>query len=778
MADERIVGIIRVPLNAFTYQPGRGRGQDAAAVRRLSRLFGKDCRPDKWEHHIKGEINAATYNRVLLALGISEAELRSTIQTGKYPLVPLRRCILCLDGRQRTAAARRRFGKNFYWPVKLYRNPNVSIFSRQTKYPDGEICYHIFSFELGKTDKAESWRLELSEDKEKILNLLLRKENGKLKNKDIIESLWEVLQFPGMRRGFKLGIWHKYLALLCSENLVRYVRRIFDIFFWKITAGNPPLVPYFDDDSISCVQRRNPSNSADRRYIRRMVDTGQFLRGVKDASVRQRIKQNLFSLNVIVPSFETLHQNMIYFSIGAKILRKYIVDDEPDKLRRNGGDALFQSLRACWKPTAEPIVEVAEGVVQRLLSLNTELACYLLFLDGQRDFPHLSNDPLLQDRRGEPPPAAGKDDWYVFRRRARARQLGFRTTKISRGLAEAPPLPRPMEWNRDTQAKDWRGGKPSVGNFFDLRRDAFLPTLQQAGCRRDVTAAFVQKDFMEAFFGPCSYMTEGPEMPINWSAPGGLSMQVDDEEQVTRDAGPEEPMQVNETLLSAHGGQASSLPSQTQEVRHELSFPMQEITPPLPDGTQAPIPNPTPVDVQASVLAETLETPPPRGDRNSDRRPPRRRDSKPRSKSPSSRTPISRNRRERPKAGPPRSPILPPGPTGPTATEELARQSRAPEPVEVPESQNTSHEGPVQEPIPGPIADPTQDPARSQRAEARHRAEKSNPNERYRQFRRPNRESRSRFPVPRNPNSRSRRERPKFGPPRSIILSHSPTPSS
>ena len=129
----------------------------------------------------------------------------------------------------------------------------------------------------------------------------------------------------------------------------------------------------------------------------------------------------------------------------------------------------------------------------------------LLFLDAQRDCLYLSNEPflILQDKRGEPTPAAAANPWYVFRLQARARQYGFCTKKVRHGVAVNPLSPRPIAWNFDEggRAKQWRGGKLTIRNFLNLRRNAFLPTLDEAD-GREVTAVFVQKDFLEAFFGP------------------------------------------------------------------------------------------------------------------------------------------------------------------------------------------------------------------------------------------------------------------------------------
>ncbi|KAI1464283.1 uncharacterized protein F4812DRAFT_205785 [Daldinia caldariorum] len=659
MAEENIVGIIQVPLNAYTYQPGKGRDEDPAIVKHLSDIFKREgCKPDLWEHHIKGEIDATTYNRLLIALGLPEEKLRATVQTGQYPRVRLRKRIVCLDGRQRIAAARGEFGRRFWWPVKLYRHARIARFSYQTKYPDGEICWHLFRLALGKPDLGGDWRSELSKSKKKILNLLLRREKGIFKHKYIVTALCAVLEFPGARRGFKLGTIHKYTPLRCPEKPVRYLRRMSQI-YWEVVGGDSSVVPHMDSKTIDCLQRRNPSNTTDRDHIRLMIDTGQIFRGMKSASVRRKIKQNLLSLNVIFPSFETFHQNMIYFSVGARILRNHIIDDpekyqdpDPNLIQRDGDESLFQSLHMCWTPPERPLIEVSEGTVQPLLSLDVGLAGVLLFLDGLRDCLHLSNEPILQDKRGEPAPVAAVDPWYVFRLRARARQYGFRTVKIDQGLGLKPPPPRPLDLNLDwdTRAKDWRGEKPTIRNFLQLQRDAFLPTLERADSQKIMTAAFVQKDFLEAFFGPWSFVTDGSEMPKDLpSFPGEEKMQV-----ASEDLGspPQDVMQVDETPPPPPQPYGQS--SQRTSMHEPLSPASEIIGQTNPPETQAPVLGPTLLaDARELELTETFETPTGGGNRSDRYKPPRRQQgSKPRSMSPIFRNHLARGRS--------RSPIRPP----------------------------------------------------------------------------------------------------------------------
>jgi hypothetical protein len=478
---------------------------------------------------------------------------------------------------------------------------------------------------------------------------------------------------------------------------------------------------------------------------------------------------------------------MMYFSAGVKILRNHIIDDPEESQggdQRDGDEGFFQSLRMCWTPPDRPLIEVSEGIVQPLVSLDAALACMLLFLDGQRDCLYLSNEPflILQDNRGEPTPVAGVDPWYVFQLQARARQYGFYTKKIGRGLAVKPLLPRPIDWGLDEngRSKKWRGGKPTIRNFLNLRRNAFLPTLDEADGREEVTAVFVQKDFLEAFFGPWSYMIDRLEMPSQLpSFPGEDRMQIDEE---NWSPPPEHAMQVDEDLprSQSHRDSSQQTPHNHGRERHQTQEPSRK-GPPV-DQINLPLDPALQVDGDL-VLAETPENPVKRGRSGLNSRyqlPPRRRHSKPRSRSPSSRGPISRNQRERPKAGPSRSPIRPPSSTAPVSSlsvEELVRQStthaiQEPQALQaLAQSPNTVvYEGSIsqlQEAGPSQIQDTAGLSART----SPPRDEESIRNNRYKLPKRrdSSRKRHSKSPRFRSSTSRNRRERPQPGPSRSPI---------
>lgn len=121
MTEKHLVGIIRVPLSAFTYRPGIGREESRAITKRLANVFRKTpCQSHQWENHVKGLIDRPTLEAILATLHCTTEQLRATIPRREFPRVRLNGQILCLDGRHRLAAAKRAFGKGVWWPVKLY----------------------------------------------------------------------------------------------------------------------------------------------------------------------------------------------------------------------------------------------------------------------------------------------------------------------------------------------------------------------------------------------------------------------------------------------------------------------------------------------------------------------------------------------------------------------------------------------------------------------------------------------------------------------------------
>lgn len=128
-----IVGIIQVPLSAFAYDPYVGRGHDPAVVKQLERVFRRTrCAPKKPSNHAEGAIDRETLRVILSKLQVSLTDLRTAVTNGRHPKVWLPPCILCIDGKQRIAAAKARFGEKYWWTARLFyckdgRSPETTL---------------------------------------------------------------------------------------------------------------------------------------------------------------------------------------------------------------------------------------------------------------------------------------------------------------------------------------------------------------------------------------------------------------------------------------------------------------------------------------------------------------------------------------------------------------------------------------------------------------------------------------------------------------------------
>ena len=90
--------------------------------------------------------------------------------------------------------------------------------------------------------------------------------------KTFVVALYTVLDFPGTKREFKLGTMYKYTALKCIEKSVRYFRCMTHI-YWEI-VDDISVIRYMDLKTFSYLEHCNPSNNADREYIRLIMYIG------------------------------------------------------------------------------------------------------------------------------------------------------------------------------------------------------------------------------------------------------------------------------------------------------------------------------------------------------------------------------------------------------------------------------------------------------------------------------------------------------------------------
>lgn len=119
-----LLGFARVPNSAFIFNE-LTRGEDKDAIRRLDRVYRRTgCRPDDEGNCVIGVVDTKALRKICSAIGVSDDGVRRKLRSQPPPRIDLRRCIICVDGRQRVAAAKRRYGTRApWWTVKLYFAP-------------------------------------------------------------------------------------------------------------------------------------------------------------------------------------------------------------------------------------------------------------------------------------------------------------------------------------------------------------------------------------------------------------------------------------------------------------------------------------------------------------------------------------------------------------------------------------------------------------------------------------------------------------------------------
>ena len=165
-----------------------------------------------------------------------------------------------------------------------------------------------------------------------------------------------------------------------------------------------------------------------------MFDQGILFEGLNH-DLREQVRERVLSIQVIIPSIETFYENMKYISIGARILRKYIIDTsipfQPESNRNKL--SLFESLASCWSAEVR-MVEVEDGKTAISPGVpSVWLAYKTLFVAALRAFAQLSSDHPRQDVRGETMPAVA-EAIRITSLSQLAQEVGFTNSKTTNNL--------------------------------------------------------------------------------------------------------------------------------------------------------------------------------------------------------------------------------------------------------------------------------------------------------------------------------------------------------
>ncbi|KAF0330510.1 hypothetical protein GQ607_002389 [Colletotrichum asianum] len=527
--DVHLVGIVTLPVACLRFPPPNeaaylGRLEDKRIALRLAQRFdreGINCHESA--NQIRGIIDSTTYHGITERLGISKEMLRRTAFERKFPLVSGSFVVHCVNGRHRAEAARLLCGDQATWTIRLHHFPQdtpekLDLIHREPKehanktvFSDGEICRNtILHFDHERYTLSREWENILSESKRKCLVALFG-------NSEIIRVVRVLTPFPGLWEGFQLGNWLKHLATRCDEMIVMYWRHIFHV--WNSIVGDrQDLAQLVDVETVRHLQFRAPGGSSlDRNEIMKLMADRSLFRHVSSTSDRDLILHNILSVTTVIPSVEAFHRNMLYISLGARILKAYLL---PRQDQRTKGrlqtetsaeaqfsgvaierDTLFKDLMACFKIDQRSVLQVTETSFRPCRQQASPHIAYVqLFIAALRNFASLCSENPLRDFRDEDA-CILMSERDARRLRWQAWNLGFRNAATNEASKLAPTKERQP---RCSGLSEWRGGKPYLKTFFELRKRAFLYLLCQER-DQDIPARlspdFVFRDLVEAFFG-------------------------------------------------------------------------------------------------------------------------------------------------------------------------------------------------------------------------------------------------------------------------------------
>lgn len=395
-------------------------------------------------------------------------------------------------------------GPHMWWGVQLYCIPSGSSFCQllpkavdqyfyQTPPSDGEVFLRVRNYEeSGITREAALWRLKLSKCKQKILRAVQR--DGRL-----LEKLNQLHPFHGLWDSFQLGNMERHMAIHATDEVLHYLQHIYET--WDlITLGEPTIQCATDIQTVSKLELLVPAASkADAAVVQELVASGALFPSISEPATRSRIERKILQISVLIPSLKTFHQNMKLLSIGARILREYVIDDLKIGSVRN-------AMAGCWQPPKRLLVEERENTFRQLdLEPTADLAYRQVFMAALRNFPRLSTtSPRCE--RGQRACQAMVDDSYLAQFLRGVQTQGFRSHKLEGTVARLSECRVPQA---DSNAEppftekelERRCGRP-FSRSFALLSSFFLPNiLISEDYVEQPSTLFIQEDFMRSFFG-------------------------------------------------------------------------------------------------------------------------------------------------------------------------------------------------------------------------------------------------------------------------------------
>ncbi|KAJ8067017.1 hypothetical protein OCU04_004397 [Sclerotinia nivalis] len=296
------------------------------------------------------------------------------------------------------------------------------------KYSDGEVyCNVRHSQKTNDEMEIAAWKGRLTNCKRVSLDQLLKRE-------DITELFDRLIPIPGLWIGLELGNIQKVLALRCDEEITRYLEHIQSV--WeKVTLSDRIIQMATDVETVRLLQLRVPFLSrSDRKFINSEMASGKLFPKITDPKTRKKVLEAILRVDCLIPSLKTMHENLKYLEVGAKILKNLLIAKSPRL-------TIYNALRAAWTYNGELFIETKGKRSHIKASHSNEVAWSIIYKQvwiwALRNFSELGGRAPRKEYR-LPPYQPTVDPVLQYEFVKFAKDVGINTRKIESRLQGDP----------------------------------------------------------------------------------------------------------------------------------------------------------------------------------------------------------------------------------------------------------------------------------------------------------------------------------------------------
>ncbi|ESZ91825.1 hypothetical protein SBOR_7777 [Sclerotinia borealis F-4128] len=503
--ETKLVGVARIDICSLTFEEG--------------------CRRYDAANYVPVLVSKAQLANLLRASNVTRNDLKTTSVDGSLPLVSSNQNLLCPHGQHRIKAAKEFLSKvDRWWTIEIYLIPSNRRtreeilahfrhqFSHETGFSDGDVYCNVRLYQaMDSKFEAESWMAKLTNCKRINSSQLL-------KHEDMTDLFDQLLPVPGLWAGLELGNIQKHLALRCDEEMTRYLKHIWSV--WQdVTLKDREIQRATDIQTVRLLQLRVPKlSTCDKNFVKAAMGSGLLFPRITSSKTRVRILQVLLEIDCLIPSIKTMHENLKYLEVGAKILNSLLIT----KHRRL---TLHETLRLSWTTKENSFVELKDKKLYVRVATNEagwELVYKQIWIWALRNFAELGGRAPRKEQ-GKPRYISKLDPTLYYEFAQFAAELGIITKKITNRIQCDPNHERvvrtitqiyPSQSKIDIEniANDILNQLPLSENIPAETQEVHLERSQIFDLsRRWVTQddmpspEFLFQDFLSSFFGKTCY---------------------------------------------------------------------------------------------------------------------------------------------------------------------------------------------------------------------------------------------------------------------------------